>query len=173
MRELADSERILKLIDHLGARAPSGSRVYLVGGTTAVLLGWRQSTIDVDLVLIPESDEAFRAIAELKEVLQVNVELASPLDFIPVAAGWEERGLYVTETGGVSFYHFDLEAQALAKAERGHEQDLSDVEAMLAAGLITADAVRRRFEQIEPELFRFPAVDAAVFRRSVEKLFAI
>lgn len=173
MREPADSERIRRLIEELGGRAPAGSRIFLVGGTTAVLLGWRQTTIDVDLVLVPESDQAFRAIAELKETLQVNVEIASPLDFIPVAAGWEERGLYVTESGGVSFYHFDLEAQALAKAERGHQQDLSDIEAMLAAGLITADAVRRRFEQIEPELLRFPAVSPVAFRRSVEALFAI
>ncbi len=173
MREHADAERIGRLVEALGKRVPRGTRVYLVGGATAVLLGWRESTIDVDLVLVPESDEALRAIAELKDELQVNVELASPLDFIPVPDGWEERGRYVTESGGVSFYHFDLEAQALAKAERGHEQDLVDIEAMLASGLIEATEIQRRFKEIEPQLYRFPALDANAFRASVQRHFGI
>jgi hypothetical protein len=49
-----------------------------VGGTSAVLVGWRASTIDVDLVMRPESDAMLRAIPMLKEQLQLNVELASP-----------------------------------------------------------------------------------------------
>lgn len=44
-------------------------RVYLVGGATAVLLGWRPTTIDVDLVMRPEDDTLLRAIAGLKESL--------------------------------------------------------------------------------------------------------
>jgi hypothetical protein len=66
-----------------GRAARGDVRVYLVGGATAVLLGWRATTIDVDLVMRPEDDTLLRAIPGLKEELQVNVELASPLDFIP------------------------------------------------------------------------------------------
>jgi hypothetical protein len=42
---------------------------------------------------------------------------------------------------------------------------------MLDAGLIEPDAVRDYFARIEPELWRFPAIDPAAFRRSVEELF--
>ena len=40
---------------------------------------------------------------------------------------------------------------------------------MLDRGLIDRDELRRRFEQIEPELYRYPAIDPAAFRRAVEE----
>ena len=58
-------------------------RIYLLGGATAVLEAWRNSTIDVDLRFEPESDELLRAIPASKESLGVNIELASPPDFVP------------------------------------------------------------------------------------------
>jgi hypothetical protein len=73
--------------------------------------------------LIPDSDELLRAIPRLKEELSLNVELAAPSDFIPVPDGWEERSPLIRREGKVSFHHFDPVAQALSKAERGHEQD--------------------------------------------------
>ena len=36
----------------------------------------------------------------------------------------------------MTFRHYDLYAQALAKVERGHARDLADVEAMLERGLV-------------------------------------
>ena len=70
-------------MEALARAADRELRVYLVGGTTAVLVGWRSSTIDVDLVTSPENDALPRAIPAIKERLRVNVELASRLDFIP------------------------------------------------------------------------------------------
>jgi hypothetical protein len=52
--------------------------MYLTGGATAVLEGWRQSTVDVDVRFEPDSDAALRRLASLKEELSVNVELHSP-----------------------------------------------------------------------------------------------
>src|SRR5919108_467599 len=85
-RELADAERIRQLMVAMAEAAREPGRVYFTGGATAVLVGWRQSTVDVDLALVPEADAVLRAIPELKEKLRVNVELASPADFIPVPA---------------------------------------------------------------------------------------
>jgi len=53
-----------------------------------------------------------------------------------------------------------LALQALSKIERGSPQDLDDVRAMLDRGLTDAHAIRRTFETIRPELYRFPVVDA-------------
>jgi hypothetical protein len=142
-----------------------------VGGATAVLLGWRATTIDVDLVLRPEDDTLLRAVPGLKEELQINVELASPLDFIPVPPGWEDRGTFVAQIGRVGFFHFDLYAQALAKVERGHRQDLADVQEMIGRRLIERPRVLAYFARIEPDLYRFPAIDPPSFRRSVEEAF--
>jgi len=70
----------------------------------------------------------------------------------------------------VRCYHYDFYAQALAKIERGHSQDLQDVQAMLDRGLITPQAVRRHFDEIEPLLYRYPAISPAAFRRAVEAM---
>jgi hypothetical protein len=38
---------------------------------------------------------------------------------------------------------------------------------MLERGLIDRQKLRRRFEQIEPQLYRFPAIDPAAFRSAL------
>jgi len=169
MRQLADAIRIRSFMRELGREARAPAHVYLTGGATAVLLGWRPSTIDIDVKLVPDADALLRAIPALKERLQVNVELASPADFIPVREGWEDRSAFIAQEGLVTFRHFDFEAQALSKIERGHAQDQADVREMLRRGLVDAEGLRRAYEAIEPGLYRFPAVDAASFRRAVER----
>ncbi|MGH2404306.1 MAG: DUF6036 family nucleotidyltransferase [bacterium] len=170
MRALADADRIRRFMRALGVEAQSETRVYFTGGATAVLLGWRPSTIDVDIKIIPERDNLLRAIPRIKESLSINVELASPADFIPVPPDWEDRSRFIAHEGGAAFYHFDLYAQALAKVERGHTQDIEDVRTMLRLGLIESDRALRYFEAIEPELYRFPAIDPPSLRGAVEAL---
>ncbi|MGQ0538951.1 MAG: DUF6036 family nucleotidyltransferase [Gemmatimonadaceae bacterium] len=167
MRALADRERINRFMDAVAREARGDTRVYLVGGATAVLHGWRETTIDVDLVMEPEDDAVLRAIPALKEALQVNVEFASPGHFMPVPSGWQDRSTFIEQRGRVAFYHYDLYAQALAKIERGHPQDLRDVQEMVARGIIHVGKAREYFDRIEPELYRFPAIHAPTFRQSV------
>jgi len=171
MREVADTERIERFMRALGRAADADCACYFTGGATAVLLGWRGSTIDVDIRLVPESDTLLRAIQRIKEELQINVELASPDDFIPVPAGWEGRSVFVTSEGRLSFYHFDPYSQALGKLERAHDQDLGDVLAMVERALVDPARALSYFDEIEPELFRFPAIDPRAFRRRVEQAF--
>ena len=46
MRELTDAPRLRRFMQELGAEADRDGRVYFTGGATAVLLGWRPTTID-------------------------------------------------------------------------------------------------------------------------------
>jgi hypothetical protein len=169
MRELADAARIRRFMEALGAAAPREGTCYLVGGGTAVLLGWRPTTIDVDIELDPEQDEILRALPAIKDELRINVELASPRHFIPLPAGWQERSPSVGREGRLTFKHFDLYSQALAKLERGHAMDLEDARVMLDRGLVEADRLRAAFDEIEPQLYRFPAIEPGDFRRRVEE----
>ena len=168
MRALAEGERIRHLMRRLGAEAAEDGAVYFTGGATAVLLGWRASTLDVDILLLPEQESVLRAIPRLKDELRVNVEPVSPRDFVPVPAGWEDRSIFAAREGRLSFYHFDPYAQALAKLERGHAQDLEDVQAFLDRGLVDPQRALEYFDEIEVELYRYPAVDPASFRERVE-----
>jgi hypothetical protein len=168
MREVADADRIRRFMQELGRVADREGTCYLTGGATAVLLGWRQSTIDVDILLVPETEALLRGIQRLKDELQINVELAWPSQFIPVPAGWEGRSIPEGNEGRLRFLHFDPYSQALAKIERGHAQDADDVAAMIERELVDRATLLASFDEIEPELYRFPAVDAPGFRRQVE-----
>jgi hypothetical protein len=172
MRELANTARIEQFMREMGRAVSVEGSVYLTGGATAVLHGWRDTTIDVDIKLIPDRDEILREIPRLKEKLNLNIELAAPSDFIPLPKDWENRSPLIRKEGTLSFHHFDPVAQALAKAERGHDQDLIDVREMVAKGLVNPAEALVQFDVIEPELYRFPAIDPASFRKAVEELFA-
>jgi hypothetical protein len=170
MRRLVDAERIRRFMRALGEEAEGDVRLYFTGGATAVLMGWRASTVDVDVKIDPETDRLFRALPRLKERLELNVELASPDHFIPEVPGWRERSAFIAREGHISYYHYDLYSQALSKIQRGFARDLGDVDEMLRQGLVDRGELLRRFEEIEPDLYRFPAIDPATFRRSVERL---
>ena len=172
MRELVDTDRILRFMRELALDVKVETRLYFTGGATAVLLGWRGTTIDVDIRFFPETDRVFRALPRLKERLQLNVELASPADFIPELPGWEERSQFISREGKLSFYHYDFYAQALSKIERGHVQDLNDVQAMFDGKLIDPEKLFEFYERIEPDLYRYPAIDPKSFRREVENAIA-
>jgi len=170
IREVANRERIERFIDALSKSATEDTRVYLTGGATAVFYGWRDTTIDVDLKLEPERDETLAQLPALKERLSINVELAAPVDFIPVKEDWQTRSPFVMQRGRVSVYHFDLYAQALSKIERGHKRDLDDVAAMIDRGLVTRKGLAEYFDAIAPLLYRYPAIDEDTFRRAVMQI---
>lgn len=167
MRELASKEKIVEFMRLFGRRTRTQVRVYFTGGSTAVLYGWRDTTLDIDLRFEPEPDELYRAIPEIKESLQLNVELAAPSDFIPELPGWQDRCQYIGREGSVSFFHYDPYSQALSKIERGHDQDLRDVESMLQDGLIERQKLYALFLQIEPLLYKYPAIDPNSFAHAV------
>ena len=170
MRAAADAERIRRLAQELGRTVPAGTRMYLTGGATAVLEGWRASTVDIDVRFEPDSDAALSRISEIKERLSVNVELASPLDFLPALKGWQDRSRFRFREGSLEVFDFDLYSQALSKLERGFELDLIDVRSMVQAGEVQPPKLLELFEGIEPELFRFPTVDPRSLRAAVESL---
>lgn len=171
MRRPVDEAMIRSFMRRVGAAAERDGRIYFTGGATAVLMGWRASTIDVDIRLEPEQDSIFRALPEIKESLGINVELASPADFLPALPGWRERSVSIGREGRITFLHYDLVSQALAKVERGHRQDLIDVRTMLEHGWVDPRRARELFDAIQGDLVRFPSVDPASLRRKVEAAF--
>ena len=170
MREAADTEKIGRLARELGRVVPQGTRMYLTGGATAVLEGWRDSTVDIDIRFEPDTDAALERIRDLKEELELNVELASPLDFLPPLPGWQERSRFRLREGNLEVFDFDPYSQALSKLERGLELDLADVSNMIDSGQVEPARLRELFEAIEPELYRFPAIDPASLRTAVRSL---
>jgi len=171
-RGSSDAAKVRQLMRRLGEEARGPGRVYLVGGASAVLIGWRETTLDVDLKLDPEPPGAFEAIARAKDALDINVELAAPDEFIPSLPDWQARSLFIARHGSVDFYHYDFYAQALAKIERGHDLDHRDVVAMHDLKLIDPGRLAGFLTSIEPGLLRYPAIDPRVFRAKVDAAVA-
>jgi len=167
MRPDVDRDRVLELVSEVGRRLRGPHTLYLVGGSSAVLIGWRASTRDVDVRPEPDSDELLRILHDLKQALDMNIELASPLDFLPALEGWQDRSPYVGSWGPLHVRHLDLRMQALAKLERGLDTDLDDVRAMLGRDLVNREELYDGFATMRPSLFRFPAVDAEHFERRI------
>jgi hypothetical protein len=96
MREPADLTRIQAFVRALGSHAREDARVYLTGGATAMLHGWR----------------------------------------------------------------------------RGRDQHRADVADLLRHGLVTGEQLAAYFDTAEPQLYRYPALDPAAFRRRLQAVLA-
>ena len=171
-RGKSDAAKVRQLMRRLGEEARGPGRVYLVGGASAVVIGWRNTTLDIDLKLDPEPPGAFEAIARAKDALDINVELAAPDEFIPPLPDWQARSPWIARYGAVGFFHYDFYAQALAKIERGHELDRRDIGAMHARGLIDPERLPGLLASIEAGLLRYPAIDPGTFRAKVHAAVA-
>ncbi|MCL4504449.1 MAG: DUF6036 family nucleotidyltransferase [Chloroflexi bacterium] len=157
MRPPIDRLRVHYFLVKLGIDFYYPARLYLVGGTTLVYEGLRQQSLDIDIsyeVADEHEAEFARVIRRLKDEMQINIELASPGDFIPLPSGWKERAKFVGRFGQVDVFHFDLYSTALSKIERGREGDYEDVLAMLRTEQINFDELSRAFQNILPRLER-------------------
>ena len=66
MRHETNRERVEKLMVELGRAAREPGRIYFTGGVSAVLIGWREMTMDVDLKPDPEPVGIFEALAKIE-----------------------------------------------------------------------------------------------------------
>ena len=164
-----DKPKLSRFIEEVGRRAGGPGRVYLVGGAGALLLGIRETTIDIDLKLDPEPKAIFEGIAAIKERLAIHIELASPDLFLPSVPGWQERSEFIARSGPVDFYHYDFYAQCLSKILRGHRIDLSDAKAYVRLGKVVPLRLRELFEVVRGDCIRYPAIDVPEFENRVRR----
>jgi hypothetical protein len=142
-------------------------RVYLVGGTTAVLLGWRASSLDADLWA--EDDAVFRDVQGIKERLDVNVEFARPEHFVPALEGTDDRHVFIETVGQVSFFHYDPYAQVLSKVVRGFQRDIDDARRFVESRLVEPARLRALVSRIPDAAFaKYPALSRGAVEAAVE-----
>jgi hypothetical protein len=154
-RPSVDRPRIERFLRELGRAFRHPARLFIVGGTTLVYERLRESTLDIDYALEVANEhhgEFMRQLARLKDQLAVNVEEASPADFIPLPSGWRNRAQFVDRFGQIDVFHYDLVSTALSKLGRGHERDLTDVRLLLDANLITVDEIERGWQEVKAQL---------------------
>ena len=104
----------------------------------------------------------------------MNVEEASPGDFIPLPAGSEGRHEFIERFRKLDVFHFDLYSVALSKIERGRTQDLEDVLKLLQVGKIDWNRLKGYFEEILPQMGQHSLrQDAREFEANFQALEAL
>lgn len=169
MREELTRDRLISLMKELARTAPPDGnyRVYLLGGGTAVYLGWRRSSVDVDL--FSDQQDVFGDIQAIKERLNMNIEFARPEDFVPPLRGTLDRHVFVDTIGRISFYHYDPFAQLLSKVVRGFQRDLDDAREFVRRGMVDPRRFRNLVAEIPDSAYaRYPSLSRSGVEEAVE-----
>ena len=158
MRPNVDKEQIEKFLKSLGRTFRKPGRLYLVGGAALVHAGLRPGStqeIDVEVHAVDE-DEMVDAIRHLKDALKINIEFASPGDFIPLPSQWEMSARYIARYGSIEVFYFDFYSIALSKIQRGSTRDINDVKLLLQYKVITLQGLDMAHNEILPRVGKRP-----------------
>jgi hypothetical protein len=169
MRDRLTRESLRALMHELARSAGKDGHysVYLVGGGTAVLAGWRSSSVDADLYA--PRDDIFRDVQAIKERLHLNIELVRPEHFVPSLQGSEDRHVFIETIGRVSFYHYDPCAQLLSKIVRGFERDLVDARSFISSAMVDVEQFRMLVQAIPDSAWsKYPRHSPGAVRKAVE-----
>lgn len=154
MRPNVDRQTIERFLTELGRRFHQAGRVYLVGGAALVHAGVRPAgsatTQDIDIEVT--SGDMYQTIHQLKERLNLNVEFASPRDFIPLPHNWQTLSRYVGRYSSIDVFYFDFISIALSKIDRGNTRDLQDVTLLLQHHLITLPDLDHAAQEVADQM---------------------
>ena len=168
MRPRVTSEDLRVFMREIAKEATAPGRIYIAGGASALLQGWRSTTVDIDIKIVPDNNGVLNAVPRLKDRLNINIELAAPSDFVPALPQWEERSPFIEKFGDIAFHHFDFYTQCLSKLERSHPKDLDDIAAMVRDQLVDPKKLLELFRQVESQVGRYTSVDPPTLRARVE-----
>ncbi len=162
MRPSVDKTAIESFLQQLGRTFRKPGRLYLVGGAALVHAGVRPGfTQDIDIQVSGANEgELIVAIQRLIQQMQINVEFASPADFIPLPSQWEMHAQYAGRYGGVDVFYFDFYSIALSKIERGNSRDIADVKLLVQQGIITLNELDEAYREVLAQLGqgRYPRI---------------
>lgn len=149
---------IEKFLKGLGRTYRKPGRLYLAGGAALVHMGLRSgSTLDIDVVIeAANEDEMVTAIRHLVDQMQINIEFASPGDFIPLPAQWMAHSRYIGRYGSIEVFYFDFYNLALSKISRGNDRDLIDVKLLVQQNIITLDELDAAYQEVLPRMGKRP-----------------
>ena len=161
MRHNATKADIEKFLIALGKVFRKPGRLYLAGGAALVHMGLRPgSTLDIDVVIeTTAEDEMVKAIRQLVEQMQLNIEFSPPGDFIPLPSQWMAHAKYIGRYGSLDAFYFDFYSLALSKISRGSDRDLIDVKLLVKQGIITMEELDAAYQEVLPRMGKRPYIN--------------
>lgn len=80
--------------------------------------------------------------------MNINVEFASPGDFIPLPTQWEARSEFIKRYDQVDVFYFDWYSIALSKMQRANRQDVVDVQLLVRQGFIDLNELDALYQNV-------------------------
>ncbi len=162
MRPNVNKQAIESFLQQLGRTFRKQGRLYLVGGAALVHAGVRPGfTRDIAIqVSRANEDDLIITIQRLIRQMQINVEFASPKDFIPLPPQWEMHSHYISRYGDIDVFYFDFYSIALSKIERGTTRDIEDVKLLVQQKRIILSELDAAYEEVLAQLGkgRYPKI---------------
>jgi hypothetical protein len=129
----------------------------LVGGAAMVHRGIRPGqTLDIDIQITVDPANLTAQVAQLKQKLNMNIEFASPADFMPLPAQWETRSQFIKRYGQMDAFYFDWYSIALSKMQRANRQDVVDVQLLVRQRFIDLAELDRLYQDVLGKIGRPP-----------------
>lgn len=172
MPENMSNTQIQSILQTLGERITTPSRLTLIGGGALALLGSPRLTIDLDFIgddLSPSPLD--KAIMQAAKELNIYAEPVPLERFIPLPAGSAERAIFIGKFGNLEVYVADPYSIALGKLERGFDTDLEDIVFLVKRGLIEMAELERVAEESLPRAREFDinSTDMFAYLQTVRK----
>jgi Nucleotidyltransferase of unknown function (DUF6036) len=148
MRQRVGQQEIEQFLVQVGRTRQPG-RLYLTGGAALVHRGIRPGqTLDIDIQITIDPANLTAQIAQLKQKMNINIEFASPSDFIPLPAQWEARSEFINRYGQVDVFYLDWYSIALSKMQRANRQDVVDVQLLVRQGFVDVSELDLLYQDV-------------------------
>lgn len=168
MRPTVDKAEIERFLRTFGQQYRKSGRLYIAGGAALVHAGIRSGrTQDIDIEVT--DGNMLLTVDQLKHRLHLNIEIASPKDFMPVPSQWEAMSQYVGRYGDIEVFYFDFYSIALSKIDRGTTRDLQDVQLLVQQKAIDLPTLDEAFQDVMSQMqtpqdrMRYPRFDLTAF----------
>ena len=148
MRQHVGQREIEQFLIEVGRTRRPG-RLYLTGGAALVHRGIRLGqTLDIDIQITIDPTNLTTEIAQLKHKLNMNIEFASPGDFMPLPAQWEARSQFIKRYNQVDAFYFDWYSIALSKTQRATQRDILDVQSLVRQGYVDVAELDQLYQDV-------------------------
>jgi len=156
MRQRVGQQEIEQFLVQVGRTRLPG-RLYLVGGAAMVHRGIRPGqTLDIGIQITVDPANLTAQVAQLKQQLNMNIEFASPADFMPLPAQWETRSQFIKRYGQVDTFYFDWYSIAISKMQRANRQDVVDVQLLVRQGFLDLAELDYLYQDVLGKIGRPP-----------------
>jgi hypothetical protein len=156
MRQSVGKQQIEQFLIQVGRTRQPG-RLYLTGGAALVHRGIRPGqTLDIDLQVTVDPANLIAQIAQLKQMLNINIEFSSPGDFIPLPAQWETRSQFIKRYEQVDVFYFDWYSIALSKMRRANQRDIIDAQLLVKQGFVDVKELDLLYQDVLNKIGKAP-----------------